>query len=86
LATAGATVGGSYWGYREFLRYREESDEELRQQQLAAQSAQQRSDVQTGLMLQQLNPFFIAGTIVTTGIGTFIMLRGMRRKRQWREY
>lgn len=84
-ATA-VTAGAGYLGYRELQDYQQESDQQLQQQQQAAASAQQESEARTRQTLQKLNPFFIAGTITMTGLGTFIMLRGMRRERMERRY
>ena len=80
-----ATVGGSYWGYRWLEEYRESSTQELEQQRQAALSAQQESAARTRQTLTQLNPFFIAGTIAMTGLGAFIMVRGMKRERSRRQ-
>lgn len=84
LAAAGTAVGGTYWGYRTVQQYREESDQELAQAQQEALSARQEQEARTRQMFAQLNPFFIAGTVVMTGLGGFVMLRGMKRERSRR--
>lgn len=81
-----ATGGASYWGYRELQQYRERTEQQLQQQRQAALSAQQEQEAQTRQLLAQLNPFLIAGTVVMTGLGGWIMVRGMRRDRERRQY
>ena len=83
LWTAGiaATGGAGYWGYRELQSYQERSEGQLRERRQAALDAQEEQEARTRQLIAQLNPFMIAGTITMTGLGVFIMLRGMRRQR-----
>ena len=76
-----ATGGASYWGYRELQSYQQRTEDEMQQRRQAALDAQAEQEARTRQMLTQLNPFMIAGTIAMTGVGMFIMLRGMKRQR-----
>ena len=76
-----ATGGASYWGYRELQSYQQRTEDEMERRRQAALDAQAEQDARTRQMFAQLNPFMIAGTITMTGLGMFIMLRGMKRQR-----
>lgn len=84
--SAGVLAGGSYLGYRRLEQYRESTGQQLDQRREAALSARAEQEARTRQTLTMLNPVFIAGTIAMTGLGTFVMLRGMRRSRMEREY
>ena len=79
-----ATGGASYWGFRELQSYQQRTEDEMLQRRQAALDAQAEQDARMQQILAQLNPFMIAGTITMTGLGAFIMLRGMRRQRNRR--
>ena len=86
-AVGAAVLGGSgYLGYREIQQLSAQHTQELTASQQAARAAQQEQEAQTRQTLQQLNPLFIVGTIATTGLGMFVMLRGMQRERMRSEY
>lgn len=82
-AVAGvATVGGTWWGVRELRAYQQEGEEQVRQQQAAQAAAQAQQTAQMRQLLNQIQPVMVAGTVVMTGLGTAIMLRGIRRDRR----
>jgi LmbE family N-acetylglucosaminyl deacetylase len=76
-----ATGGASYWGYRELQSYQQRTQDEMEQRRRAALDAHAEQEARTRQMLTQLNPFMTAGTVVMTGLGVFIMMRGMKRQR-----
>lgn len=80
-----AATGGSIWyGRNELLDYQQRGDDEVRRRQEESQSAEAEAGARNRLMLAQLNPFMIAGTIAMTGLGAFIMFTGVRRQRKRR--
>lgn len=77
-----AGIGGTLWGVRA-VQDRQASTEEriaqLREQQRAEQLEQQ---ARTNLLVAQLKPLMIAGTIAMAGLGVFIVVRDRRDQRR----
>lgn len=83
LLTA-ASIGGTVWGVQAIRQQQERTEERVAAAREAQQQAQMHQQAQTALLLQQINPVMIVGTVVMTGLGAFIMARGLKRQRRER--
>lgn len=79
-----ATGGATWYGWRQLQEYQQGYEEELRQRQETARMAEAEAGARNRMLMAQLNPFMIAGTVVMTGLGAFIIFSGKRRQRRRR--
>lgn len=74
--TAIATVGGSGWGVKALQDYTSErrgvAQTAAQQQQIAANVQQ----IQTQMLLEQMTPLLVLGTVAMAGFGVFLFTRG----------
>ena len=73
--TAVSTVGGGVWGVKalqDYVSERRGVSQTAAQQQQVASNVQQ---IQTQMMLEQLTPLLVLGTVAMAGIGAFLLTR-----------
>lgn len=73
--TAVSAVGGSIWGAKalsDYVSERREVAQTAAQQQQTAANVQQ---IQTQMLLEQITPLLVVGTIAMAGIGVFLLTR-----------
>jgi len=83
LLTA-ASIGGTYWGYRVVQQQQQSTDDQIARVRAEQAGAELDEQARIQRIITQLNPLMIAGTVVTAGLATFIMIRGRRDQRRQR--
>ena len=73
--TAVSRVGGGFWvaqGFADYVSERRGVAQTTAQQQQVASNVQQ---IQTQMMLEQVTPLLVVGTLAMAGIGAFLLTR-----------
>jgi hypothetical protein len=73
--TAVSTVGGGIWGVKalqDFVSERRAVGQTAAEQQQIAANVQQ---IQTQMLLEQVTPLLVVGTLAMAGVGVFLLTR-----------